>query len=96
MTTVRKPVDLGGTVARNSERAAAAIADIRPSPDKPAETDWDERPRRKRRTEATRTTTVRVPESVLKRFNIWCIEHDTTAQEVLEDYITRLVAKDER
>jgi hypothetical protein len=73
MNAARKPIDLGGTVARNDARPKQVIE--------------PERPRR----EATRTTTVRIPESLHRKLQYYCLDHETTAQALFVSYLEELL-----
>jgi len=73
MSAARKPIDLGGAVARNDARTKQVIE--------------PERPRR----EATRTTTVRIPESLHRKLQYYCLDHETTAQALFVSYLEELL-----
>ena len=75
MSSPRKPIDLGGSVARNDARVESAV---KPPPRKP--------PR-----EATRTTTVRVRESQHLKLKYYCLDHDTSLQEIFENFLEELL-----
>lgn len=77
MSSTRKPIDLGGAVARSDARVESAV---KPPP-----------PQRKPPREATRTTTVRVRESLHRRLKYYCLDHDTSLQELLEAYLEELL-----
>jgi hypothetical protein len=79
MNAARKPIDLGGTVARNDARTKQVI--------EPEQVIESERPRR----EATRTTTVRIPESLHRKLQYYCLDHETTAQAVFVSYLEELL-----
>ena len=77
MSSTRKPIDLGGSVARNDARVESAV---KPPP-----------PARKPPREATRTTTVRIRESLHLKLKYYCLDHDTSLQEIFESYLDELL-----
>ena len=79
MKSTRKPISLGGTVARGDDRAKQATAPAS-EPEPP--------PR-----EATRTTTVRVPESLHRKLQHYCVDNETTIQEVVIDLLRDLLER---
>lgn len=87
MSTIRKPLDLGGTVARATPQAKEAVAPPPPAP-APDKTD-----KAKYRDEATKTTTVRLRVSDWRKFKQWCLDNSTTAQETLELHVRDLVRR---
>lgn len=76
MSSTRKPIDLGGSVARNDARVPAAVEP--PKPPKPSR-------------EATRTTTVRIRESQHRQLQYYCLDNDTTIQAVIEKFLEELL-----
>lgn len=76
-SAARTQINLGGPVARNDDRIQA-VAEPPPPP-----------PRVGR--EATRTTTVRIRESLHLRLKYYCLDHDTSLQGLLEAYLTELL-----